>query len=60
MELAPHIINPYEELGNIYLTKVKDIEKAKFYYSKGIENVPKATARVEQLRWMIQDLESYR
>jgi tetratricopeptide (TPR) repeat protein len=57
MELAPHIINPYEELGNIYLTKVKDIEKAKFYYSKGIENVPNAKARVEQLRWMMQDLE---
>jgi tetratricopeptide (TPR) repeat protein len=57
MELAPHIINPYEELGNIYLSKVKDIEKAKFYYSKGIEAVPKATSKVEQLRWMIQDLE---
>jgi tetratricopeptide (TPR) repeat protein len=60
MELAPQIINPYEELGNIYLSKVKDIEKAKFYYSKGIEAVPKAKARVDDLRWMIQDLECYR
>jgi tetratricopeptide (TPR) repeat protein len=60
MELAPQIINPYEELGNIYLSKVKDIEKAKFYYSKGIEAVPKAKARVDDLRWMIQDLECYK
>ena len=57
MELAPHIINPYEELGNIYLTKFKNIEKAKFYYSKGVDAVPGAESRVEQLRWMIQDLE---
>ncbi|MGA2462960.1 MAG: tetratricopeptide repeat protein [Thermodesulfobacteriota bacterium] len=60
MELAPQIINPYEELGNIYLSKVKDIEKAKFYYTKGIEAVPKAKARVDDLRWMIQDLECHR
>ena len=60
MELVPHIINPYEELGNIYLSKLKDVEKAKFYYFKGIEAVPKAKARVEQLRWMIQDLEAHR
>jgi tetratricopeptide (TPR) repeat protein len=59
MELAPQIINPYEELGNIYLSKVKDVEKAKFYYSKGIEAVPKAKARVDDLRWMIQDLECH-
>ena len=57
MELAPHIINPYEELGNIYLSKLKDVEKAKFYYSKGIEAAPKAKAKVNDLRWMIQDLE---
>ncbi len=57
MELAPHMINPYEELGHIYLTKKKDIEKARYYYSKGIEAAPKAKDRVEDLRWMIQDLE---
>ena len=45
MELAPHIINPYEELGNIYASKFKDMEKAKYYYSKGIEAVPKAKSR---------------
>ena len=60
MQLAPQMINPYEELGNIYLTKVKDTEKAKSYYSKGIEAVPKAKSRVAQLRWMIQDLECYK
>jgi hypothetical protein len=60
MELAPHIINPYEELGNIYASKLKDLEKAKYYYAKGIQAVPKAKARVEDLRWMIQDLECHR
>ena len=57
VELAPHIINPYEELGNIYASKLKDIEKAKYYYLKGIMEVPNAKTRVEQLRWIIQDLE---
>jgi tetratricopeptide (TPR) repeat protein len=57
MELAPHIINPYEELGNIYASKFKDLEKARYYYARGIEAVPKANSRVEDLRWMIQDLE---
>jgi Tfp pilus assembly protein PilF len=60
MELAPHIINPYEELGNIYASKVKDMEKAKYYYSRGIEAVPQAKSRVEDLRWMVQDLEAHR
>jgi tetratricopeptide (TPR) repeat protein len=57
VELAPHIINNYEELGNIYATRIGDLEKAKYYYSKGIESAPKAKARIEDLRWMIQDLE---
>jgi tetratricopeptide (TPR) repeat protein len=57
MELAPHIINPYEELGNIYASRLKDLDKAKYYYAKGIEAAPKARSRVEDLRWMIQDLE---
>ncbi len=57
MELGPNIINSYEELGNIYLSKLKDVEKAKYYYSKGIEAAPKAKSKVDDLRWMIQDLE---
>lgn len=60
MELAPNIINPYEELGNIYLSRMNDTEKAKYYYLRGIEAAPKAKARVEDLRWMIQDLECLR
>jgi tetratricopeptide (TPR) repeat protein len=60
MKLAPHIINPYEELGNIYASKFKDFEKATYYYGKGIEAAPKARSRVEDLRWMIQDLEHHR
>jgi Flp pilus assembly protein TadD len=59
-ELAPHIINPYEELGNIYVSRMRDIEKGKYYYQKGIEMVPKAKAMGEDLRWMIQDLECHR
>jgi tetratricopeptide (TPR) repeat protein len=56
-ELSPGIINPYEELGNIYASRLKDIERAKYYYQKGIESAPKAKLKVEELRWMIQDLE---
>jgi Flp pilus assembly protein TadD len=59
-ELAPHIINPYEELGNIYISKIKDVEKGKYYYNKGIEMAPKAKLKAEDLRWMIQDLECHR
>jgi Flp pilus assembly protein TadD len=60
MELAPEIINPYEELGNIYISKLGDIEKGIHYYKKGIESAPKAKLKVEDLRWMIQDLECYK
>jgi tetratricopeptide (TPR) repeat protein len=56
-ELAPHIINPYEEMGNIYASRLKDREKAIYYYSKGIDAVPKAKSKVEELRWMVQDLQ---
>jgi tetratricopeptide (TPR) repeat protein len=59
-ELSPNIINPYVELGNIYATRMKDIERAKYYYTKGIESAPKATSSVEDLRWMVQDLECHR
>ena len=57
-QLAPDIINPYEELGNIYLHHFKDAEKAKFYYTRGIESAPKARTTVEMLRRIVQDLES--
>jgi tetratricopeptide (TPR) repeat protein len=59
-ELAPDIINPYEELGNIYISRMRDIEKGKYYYQKGIEMAPKAKRMVEDLKWMIQDLECHR
>jgi tetratricopeptide (TPR) repeat protein len=60
IELAPGIITLYEELGNIYVSRMKDIEKGKYYYQKGIEMVPKAKAMGEDLKWMIQDLECHR
>jgi len=56
-ELVPHIINPYEEMGNIYASRLKDREKAIYYYSKGIEAAPNAKSRVEDLRRMVQDLQ---
>jgi len=56
-ELAPNIINPYEEMGNIYASRLKDQEKAIYYYSRGIEAAPMAKSRVEDLRWMVQDLQ---
>jgi tetratricopeptide (TPR) repeat protein len=56
-ELASTIINPYEEVGNIYSSRLKDREKAIYYYSKGIEAAPKAKSRVKDLRWMVQDLQ---
>lgn len=59
IELTPHIINPYIEIGNIYLSKFNDVQQAKDYYLKAIEAAPQAKARVEDLRWMIQDLECH-
>jgi hypothetical protein len=47
-------------LGNIYASRIKDIERAKYYYARGIESAPKAKSYIEDLRWMIQDLENGR
>jgi protein O-mannosyl-transferase len=58
IELAPQIINPYEELGNIYLSRFKDRKKATYYYNKGVEIVRKGSSKVDELRSVIQDLES--
>ncbi len=59
-KLAPNIINPYEEIGNIYSSRLNDREKAITYYSKGIKAAPNAKSRVGELRWMIQDLGDHR
>lgn len=56
-ELAPNIINPYEEMGNIYASRLNNPQKAIFYYSKGIEMVPNAKFKIEELRWIVQDLQ---
>lgn len=56
-ELTPHIINPYEEMGNIYASRLMNREKAIYYYSRGVEAAPRAKSRVEDLRWMVQDLQ---
>jgi len=57
MEFAPPIINPSIELGNLYATRMKDSAKEQYYYTKGIEAAPKAKFKVDDLRWMVQDLE---
>jgi len=57
-ELAPHIINPHEELGNLYASRFGDREKAIEYYTRGIEMAPKAKEKIEDLRWMVQDLQA--
>jgi tetratricopeptide (TPR) repeat protein len=59
-ELAPRIITPYEELGNIYGSKLHDVEKATFYYSKALAMTQKGSPRSEELRSLIQDLEAHR
>lgn len=56
-ELAPHIINPYEELGNIYASRLRDRDKAILYYSKGVEVAVKYQTKADELRWMVQDLQ---
>lgn len=47
----------FEELGNLYLSHLGDPEKAKDYYTQGIKVGKPGSLRVEQLRWMVQDLE---
>ena len=59
-DLAPRIINVYEELGNLYLSGFHDVEKARFYYSQGVEAIPNTNSRAEQLRWIVHDLEIHR
>jgi tetratricopeptide (TPR) repeat protein len=59
VELAPDIINSYVELGNIYVSRLEKMEKGKYYYQKGMEAAPKAKLKVQDLRWMIQDLECH-
>jgi tetratricopeptide (TPR) repeat protein len=60
LELAPHNIHLYEELGNIYISRLKDVERGIYYYDKGIESTTEGNLKVEEMRWMIQDLECYR
>jgi len=57
IEIQP---NPatFEALGNLYLSRLKDPERAKHYYTQGVHSGKKGSLRAEQLRWMIQDLES--
>jgi tetratricopeptide (TPR) repeat protein len=60
LELEPRVIDPYVLLGSIYLNAFQDVEKAKYYFTKGIEAAPKGIPKAEELRWVIQDLEKNR
>jgi len=60
MELEPRVIDPYVLLGDIYLNTFHDVEKAKYYFTKGIEAAPKWIPKIEELGWVIQDLEGNR
>jgi tetratricopeptide (TPR) repeat protein len=60
LELEPRVIDPYVLLGSIYLNVFQDVEKAKYYFTKGIEAAPKGIPKAEELRWVIQDLERNR
>ncbi len=55
--LAPQIINPYEELGNIFGSRLEDRGRAIQFYSKGVEVAIKSKAKADELRWMVQDLQ---
>jgi tetratricopeptide (TPR) repeat protein len=57
-ELAPNVIYPYEELGNIYLRQFGDVARAKFYYSKAVAAAAPGEPKAERLRQLIQDLEA--
>jgi tetratricopeptide (TPR) repeat protein len=60
LTITPGIPKLYEEIGNLYINHLRDIEKGKYYYLKGIEAASKSKRKEEELRWMIQDLECYR
>jgi tetratricopeptide (TPR) repeat protein len=60
MEVTPGIPKLYEEVGNLYISCLQDIEKGKYYYTKGIEAASKSKLKEEELRWMVQDLECHR
>jgi len=60
IDTAPGIPKLYEEVGNVYISCMKDIEKGKDYYTKGVEAASKSKLKREELRWMVQDLECHR
>ena len=53
--------NPYicMEIGNLYISRMGDPEKAKTYWVMALERLPKGSPRVADLRWMIQDIENH-
>jgi protein O-mannosyl-transferase len=47
------------EIGNLYISRMGDPEKAKTYLVMALERLPKGSPRVVDLRWMIQDIENH-
>jgi len=50
VEIDPNLTNAYMEVGNIYAYKVGNMNKARYYFSRGIEAASKAKLRNENLR----------
>ncbi len=57
MELAPHIVTPYESLARLYMDKLDDRKKALHFLRKGIEVAPNSKG-AKQLAAMMDRLQS--
>ncbi|MBW2058333.1 MAG: tetratricopeptide repeat protein, partial [Deltaproteobacteria bacterium] len=57
MELRPHIINPYENLGRLFLDKLNDPDRAVYFLKKGIEMAPNSRRR-EKIEALVKAVES--
>jgi tetratricopeptide (TPR) repeat protein len=57
IQLRSQTPNLYDELGSIYLSRFKDQERAKYYFTRGSEVAGKGNPKGEEMRWMLQDIE---
>ncbi len=57
IELAPHIITPYESLGRLYLDKLGDREKALYFLKRGVQMAPNSK-RSPEIKALIESLSS--
>jgi tetratricopeptide (TPR) repeat protein len=55
IELSPHVINPYESLGRLYMERLNDREKALYFFREGIQMAPNSR-KVKEIEDMIKSL----